>query len=306
MALPVFPDFRPLTLATQDDYKAVVDEFESYSDFNFVSLFTWDTLGEIKISLLNDNMVIILNDYVTNELRVSFLGTKQVTETINTLIAYCRENKINDSLYLIPEVVIDAIPEDDKRKYTIDEDRDNHDYVLSVDELAEFRTTRYGSKKSWYNNFIKHNSEGLRSGIVDITAQEVAKEMESVVGEWQRSQNRDDEDSHNEFVAIRRCLEYAKELKVQGFGVYINDKMIGFQIFEVLPHSEVMDHYEKADVDYKGVFEYIKHEAAKHLASENLKFINMEQDLGLPGLRQAKESYRPIKFLKKFTVATKT
>jgi hypothetical protein len=59
-------------------------------------------------------------------------------------------------------------------------------------------------------------------------------------------------------------------------------------------------HFEKALEEYKGVYQYINQRFALSLP-EDLVYINREQDLGDPGLRQAKMTYRPCSFVKKYT-----
>ena len=44
-------------------------------------------------------------------------------------------------------------------------------------------------------------------------------------------------------------------------------------------------------------------EEARILHDMNIPYYNWEQDLGIPGLRYSKEKYKPIFYLKKFTVS---
>ena len=62
-------------------------------------------------------------------------------------------------------------------------------------------------------------------------------------------------------------------------------------------------HFEKAVVgeNSRGVYQYIN-QAFASILPEKYKTINREQDLGDPGLRQAKMSYNPLDFIKKYKV----
>ena len=51
-------------------------------------------------------------------------------------------------------------------------------------------------------------------------------------------------------------------------------------------------HIEKANPDIRGLYQAINNEFIRHEFS-NVEFINREEDMGLPGLRQAEESYNP-------------
>jgi hypothetical protein len=58
-------------------------------------------------------------------------------------------------------------------------------------------------------------------------------------------------------------------------------------------------HFEKGIDEYKGIYQYINQNFAASL-DEHYVYINREQDLGDEGLRQAKMTYRPIGFVRKY------
>jgi hypothetical protein len=49
---------------------------------------------------------------------------------------------------------------------------------------------------------------------------------------------------------------------------------------------------EKADIAYKGIYTVVRHEFMQQIP-EQFTYINLEEDMGLPGLRRAKSSYHP-------------
>ena len=55
---------------------------------------------------------------------------------------------------------------------------------------------------------------------------------------------------------------------------------------------------------YKGVNAYLINELAKILYKKGIVYINWEQDLGILGLRENKESYLPTRYLKKYSLST--
>jgi len=60
-------------------------------------------------------------------------------------------------------------------------------------------------------------------------------------------------------------------------------------------------HFEKACDRYKGIYQFMNQAFAQSLP-KYFKLINREQDLGNEGLRQAKMTYRPSGFVKKYQV----
>ena len=60
--------------------------------------------------------------------------------------------------------------------------------------------------------------------------------------------------------------------------------------------------FEKAYADLQGAYPIVNREFARMLREEypNLQYLNREEDMGLPGLRKAKESYHPAFLVKAF------
>ena len=60
-------------------------------------------------------------------------------------------------------------------------------------------------------------------------------------------------------------------------------------------------HIEKANPDFPGLYQYINQQFLIHEFPE-AELVNREDDMGLDGLRQAKMSYAPVGFAKKFRI----
>ena len=61
-------------------------------------------------------------------------------------------------------------------------------------------------------------------------------------------------------------------------------------------------HIEKANPDMRGLYQMINQQFLIH-AFPQAEIVNREDDLGIPGLRKAKESYGPIGYARKFRVS---
>src|SRR5688572_17995075 len=116
--IPRFPRFKKLSLEDKDEIEAVIKGFPPYSDYNFVSLLSWNTNERIEVAKLYENLVIKFEDYVTNEIFYSFLGVRYVDKTLNTLLARAKNEGVSPTLRLIPETVVKKIAQPQNFKVT--------------------------------------------------------------------------------------------------------------------------------------------------------------------------------------------
>ena len=89
---------------------------------------------------------------------------------------------------------------------------------------------------------------------------------------------------------------------MMGIILYVWDEPVAWTLAEITQKNKTaVILFEKALASYKGSFQYINYAFAGYLP-EYIEFINREQDLGDEGLRQAKMTYKPIKFIKKYRI----
>ena len=83
--------------------------------------------------------------------------------------------------------------------------------------------------------------------------------------------------------------------------VFVDDELSAFTIGEKVNDKMAIIHIEKADPDINGLYNFINRTFVEDNFS-NIELINREQDLGIEGLRKAKEALKPFKMAKKFNV----
>jgi hypothetical protein len=125
---------------------------------------------------------------------------------------------------------------------------------------------------------------------------ELMDEAKKVLEQW-----RENKGNESDFIASMEALEHFVELNMSGLLFYIDGKSAGWCLGEPIAGGRIFTiHFEKGLEEYKGIYQYINQTFAASL-SESVTHINREQDLGDEGLRQAKMTYRPSGFVRKYT-----
>lgn len=301
--IPRFPVFKKLTIEDRKEIESFVKDYPPYSDYNFVSLWSYNTKGSIEISLLNGNLIVKFVDYFGIEHFYSFIGNKKVEKTIDTLFSHSKTNNIGQELILIPEINLSS-KASIADNFLVKEDHDNFDYILSVNQVSKLTGNKFGPKRNFVNRFIKNYPQAI-ADVFDINDSKMQKQIIDLFLIWEKKTNKDRSSTDNEFTAIKRLLKSASFFQLISIGVFIKGALIAFSINEITHTDYAIIHFEKANTSYVGVSQYLKQQTAIHLRKLGCVYINYEQDLGIPGLRKAKESWQPIKYLKKFKIYKK-
>ncbi len=290
--IPAFPKFKKITRADKQIVDRFVSRFDPYSDFNFVSLYSWNTDRNTALSFLNGNLVIRLKDYTGTGVTYSMLGDHRIQESLRSLITSLPEN---GALKLIPHTTIAQLGDDVRTELSITEDRDNHDYVYELDAIVHLSGAGFKKKRNMIKTFRSRYPDVVFTQL-DLSTARHRTQIMTLVKNWVASKK----EGLNEDEIIGLKNVFTLHPHVYGTGLLHNGTLIGFSVVEHLHNNFAMIHYEKTDHTYSGVTEHLMVETARHLRSKGIIHLNFEQDLGVQNLRTNKTLWRPARFLKKY------
>lgn len=298
--IPKFPEFKKIEISDEEIIRDFTHSLPPYSDFDFVTLWSWDVGEDRGISELNENLVVRFSDYLTGETFYSFWGNNHLKRTVEKLFEFALDNKHSTDLRFIAQHFVPAgFGVEDVAE--ILEDPDNHDYIYLVEDLVNYKGPQYAQARNLLSRFHRRNGEvSIRD--IDLGLEKDKKLVLDVSERWQRNKGKY---VTREGAALRRLIDQSAAFKLISFGVMIDGIMAAYAISEVLHDGYAISHFVQADVSHPGLYSFIMQEIAKRVAKEGCVFLNYEQDLGLPGLRQAKKSYHPTHLLKKYAIVSK-
>jgi hypothetical protein len=176
--------------------------------------------------------------------------------------------------------------------YRVEEDRGNFDYIYSRAELSTLPGPKFHKKKNQINKFLRHHlAEGR-----PLLEEHLPQALE-VLEAWRALR-----EDPGDYEAAREALERAEELQLCGGIYYIGGQPVAYTLGEENARgASFVIHFEKAvhADQYGGIYQFINQVFASILPPK-YNTINREQDLGDAGLRQAKESYNPVGFVRKY------
>ncbi len=252
------------------------------SEHTFTNLFIWQPSRPVFLAEIDNSLVFLVKAARTQGTYILFgppLGKISIPDVFSAfdpgIIGAVR----------IPDTNAENLAAQD---FAIIPDRDNADYVYRVKDLAELAGRRYAKKR----NHIKRCLSSHTCEYVPMTPELVA-ECETMQEHWCDSRDCDRNPGLcNEANAIAEIFAHFNELELLGGAVRVDGKIQAFAIAEKLHPGTSVWHFEKAMNDIPGLGQLINHWFARYGLS-GFEYVNREQDLGIPGMRQAKESYYP-------------
>jgi len=185
-------------------------------------------------------------------------------------------------------------------KFYFHADRSNYDYVYDINSLADLKGRKLHRKR----NHLKHFQKNHPNCAVEPITDENLDEVRNFISCWYKIKLEDtpDGDYHNEQSALEKALTFHKELGMEGLILKENDKILGFTMGSKMSPDTYDVHFEKARGDIDGAYTTINSSFANYIRSKHphIAYLNREEDMGIAGLRKAKQSYFPHHLIKKY------
>lgn len=283
-----------------EDYRKIIN------DCSFLSVFGSEYCYSVMCALkdyqklqgaLTENGLIIKGEYKGKV----FFGPpicrdeKGFVAAIEEIIAYCRDNGIEPGVKCLTEEMYRLVKDDERYQFV--EVRDLAEYFYNVEDLISLSGKKYHSKRNFINTFNR-----LYEYRFVPYRPEFLEKIDNLIQIWQDNKA---EYSEYERDAILFTLNNIGTCgNVYCDVLFVGDDLAGFIVGSVNKHLDVNIIYEKGNIEYKGIYPVLLNSFLKE-HFEHCRYVNMQEDMGLEGLRKAKLSYHPTMLLKKYHLSLK-
>ncbi|MDB2613734.1 phosphatidylglycerol lysyltransferase domain-containing protein [Chlamydiales bacterium] len=182
-------------------------------------------------------------------------------------------------LYPIPEKHLLLFQ---KGPFFIEEKVEWSDYIYQTKKMSTYPGRSLAGRRNLVKQFKIENSyevvafsDNLKEKAIDL------------LKEW-----KNEHEVEGDYLALLEALNLLEPLYIQGIGILIDGELSAFTLGSELKKDVFDIHFGKARRGVKGIYQTLYQELALSLDPQ-FKWMNFEQDLGLPGLRESKRQYIP-------------
>lgn len=286
-----------LTIEKKDYINSFLKKIETEnSELTFTNLFMWRKSYNVEYAEISD-MLVIMSKHNDGPRVVYFpIGDGDFKSALDKVIEYYKEKNESFLLRISCEDDIKKLEKAYPEVFEIKEDIDSNDYIYSVSDLMGLKGKKYHAKRNFINRFKnKYNYE------YQTMTPDMKRECMDLFMKWYEDKKDEVEGVEEHLEAVSEIFENWEKLDIVGGCIRVDKKMIAFSFGEELIGKNTMAliHLEHADISYDGAFP-----AMNNLFIQNewkdFKYVNREEDMGLEGLRKAKQSYYPYKMGRKY------
>ena len=294
-------NFKQLTCTDKPTFdKFFGSRYCENAEYTFTNLFMWRDMMNLRWAVEDD----VLYMFSANDKFFSAwqpIGAQDKMQDAITKILHVADTERGDRKFMfvvVEKIFADELERYPHAKFNITADRDNFDYVYLAQDLISLSGRKFHGKKNHLNAFRKEYPAAQYLPITEKIIPQCREELNQWSAVHKRA-NPDDPFIGYEQAAIHEIFDHFDRFKLKGGAILLDGKVVAFTFGERLNSDTAVIHVEKADPNVRGIYAAINQNFVAHEWAA-MTYINREEDMGIDGLRQAKESYRPVKLIEKF------
>jgi hypothetical protein len=272
------------------------------SEFTFTNLFIWRNYYNYLLKEHDDHILVFSNEFLqmwnkspVNNQNAIFSLPPIGPHPEEIIIKLFQEKNIE--FHRVPYDIVQAVRNHNQfsqLNLQVIEDRNNWDYVYEKDQLLELPGNKFRQKRRWLTKFFDEYNYDFKKIACDLIDKTLKLQLE-----WcNANECQSNEDLVEEQKAIEHALHNFKELGLLGGILFVDGKCVAYTLGEILNDNTLVIHIEKAHIEYEGSYQAINNLFLKEFG-DRLNYVNREQDLGIEGLRKAKNAYKPDHMIEK-------
>lgn len=296
-------DFKPLSL----EHRQKVQEFlcrekAIHTEGSFNVLYVWNEIFETKICF-QDGFMFICSQ---SEGKIAYQmprGNGDLSHAVKLILNDAKERGCVPRLISITEKMREQLENALPGVFEFNEQRDSFDYIYNASDLITLTGRKFNQKRNNVNKF-KKNFEG-RYEYQNFTSQDIPEVYEFQKKWLEKNSTPERVDGlTGEMRVIERLFKSFDELNYVGGLIRVDNEIVAYTVGSRLCSDTFVISLEKADIEYPGIYQAINQFFAAANCTD-VKYINREDDAGVPGLRKAKLSYNPAFLLVKYEAVLK-
>jgi len=289
-------EFKPIIPKEKELYaRYLFDGRERGCELSFANLCLW---GKQQAAILYDHMV-LYSQFNQDFVYPYPVGTGNKKAVLDSVIADARERGIPCRITSLREDDILMLEQLYPGKFRIACSRNSSDYVYSIDDLADLKGRKYHRKR----NHLKRFRDSYPEYTVRPLDDELLPQVRHMVDVWysDHQNSTTDGDFEMEQTTLCKALQLYRELDMETLVLLHDEEVLAITFGSRLSEDTFDIHFEKAKPDADGAYTAINYEFANYLRRKypEIRFLNREEDMGVEGLRKAKESYYPHHMVEK-------
>lgn len=291
-------DFRKISIEDKEWISQLLKKSNFMgAEYSFANNMAWSRLSNSLITRYKNFYTVLMpeNDIYTFTFPA---GSGDYIEFFNLLREYSKLHNKECAIFGVTKENLVLFEENYSNRYSCEYLDDSSDYIYLAKDLINLSGKKYHGKRNHLKKMDNYNWTYDRLS---------EKDFDNCIlfstNIYNQKQGFNNHSAIVEQYAIDTFFKYYDIFNLMGITIRIDGKLVAFSIGEKLNSNTVVVHIEKANTSYEGLYVLINNLFVKEFCNSNdIIYVNREEDLGIEGIRKAKQSYHPIFKLEKYLV----